>query len=59
MNIIVVGCGKIGFSIVSDLINEGHDITVIDTDNSTVEEITNDLKSISDIIPLLYHLCSF
>ncbi|MBQ7004953.1 MAG: Trk system potassium transporter TrkA [Clostridia bacterium] len=41
MNIIVVGCGKIGFSIVSDLINEGHDITVIDTDNSTVEEITN------------------
>ncbi len=41
MNIIIVGCGKIGFSIVPDLIKEGHDITVIDTDNPTVEEITN------------------
>lgn len=41
MNIIVVGCGKIGFSIVSELIKEGHDITVIDTDPATVEEITN------------------
>ncbi len=41
MNIIVVGCGKIGFRLVSELVNEGHDVTVIDTDNSTVEEVTN------------------
>lgn len=41
MNIIVVGCGKIGFSLVSELVKEGHDITVIDTDNATVEEVTN------------------
>lgn len=41
MNIIIVGCGKIGFSVVADLVKEGHDITVIDTDNPTVEEITN------------------
>lgn len=41
MNIIVVGCGKIGFSTVAELVKEGHDITVIDTDPLTVEEITN------------------
>ena len=41
MNIVVVGCGKIGFSIVPELLKEGHDITVIDTDGATVEEITN------------------
>lgn len=41
MNIIVVGCGKIGSSIVSELTKENHDITVIDTDNAIVEEITN------------------
>ncbi len=41
MNIIVVGCGKIGFSVVPELLKEGHDITVIDTDGATVEEITN------------------
>ena len=41
MNIIVVGCGKIGYSLVSELVNEGHDVTVIDTDNAVVEEITN------------------
>ena len=41
MNIIVVGCGKIGYRLVAELVNEGHDITVIDTDNATVEEITN------------------
>lgn len=41
MKIIVVGCGKIGFSLVSELVKEGHDITVIDKDSSAVEEITN------------------
>ena len=41
MNIIVVGCGKIGYRLVAEFVNEGHDITVIDTDNPTVEEITN------------------
>lgn len=41
MNIIVVGCGKIGFSLVSELVSEGHDVTVIDTDSAAVEEITN------------------
>lgn len=41
MNIIIVGCGKIGRAIVSNLINEGHDITVIDNDADVINEITN------------------
>ena len=30
MKIIVVGCGKIGATIVESLVAEGHDITAID-----------------------------
>ena len=41
MNIIIVGCGKIGCAIVSDLVNEGHDITVIDNSADVITEITN------------------
>ena len=41
MNIIVVGGGKIGFSLVCELVKEGHDVTLIDSDSATVEEITN------------------
>lgn len=41
MNIIVAGCGKIGRAIVSALITEGHNVTVIDKDPEVVEEITN------------------
>ena len=30
MNIIIVGCGKVGFTLAKSLTEEGHDITVID-----------------------------
>lgn len=41
MKIIVVGCGKIGCSIVSSLAKEGHDVVAVDTDPAVVEQITN------------------
>ncbi len=41
MNIIVVGCGKIGTAVVSALINEGHDVTAMDTNPNVISEITN------------------
>ncbi len=41
MKIIVVGCGKIGQTITKNLINEGHDITVIDNDPAVISEIAN------------------
>ncbi len=41
MNIIVVGCGKIGTAVVSALVNEGHDVTVVDENAAVINEITN------------------
>ena len=48
VNIVIVGCGKIGRAIVESLSAEGHDITVIDNNQSVVNEITN----IYDVIGL-------
>lgn len=41
MNIIVVGCGKIGQSIISNLVCEGHDVAVVDTDGDVIDQVTN------------------
>lgn len=39
LNIIIVGCGKVGTTLVSRLCAEGHDITVIDKDKDVVRDI--------------------
>ena len=41
MRIIVVGCGKIGTSLIDSLASEEHDIVVIDTNRKVLEEINN------------------
>lgn len=41
MKIILAGIGRLGSSICSQLTGEGHDVTVIDTDESMVNEISN------------------
>ena len=41
MNIVVIGCGKIGTSVVSSLVSEGHDAVVVDTDPDIITEVTN------------------
>lgn len=41
LNIIIVGCGAVGKTLVEQLNAENHDITVIDTDADAVAEITN------------------
>ena len=41
MNIIVVGCGKIGAAIISSLSAEGHNLIAMDTDRAALSEITN------------------
>lgn len=43
MKIIIVGCGKVGAALAEKLINENHDITVIDTNAEKVSKITEDL----------------
>ena len=50
MRIIIVGCGKIGQSILHSLINEGHEIVVIDNDRAVIDSVTTnyDVMGICD-----------
>lgn len=41
MRIIIVGCGKVGSTITEQLVQEGHDIAVIDRDSTVIHDITN------------------
>lgn len=41
MRIVVVGCGKIGETIIESLETEGHEITVIDNDQRVIDDISN------------------
>ena len=41
LNIIIVGCGTVGRTLVEQLSKESHDITVIDFDSELIREITN------------------
>ncbi|MBR6771887.1 MAG: Trk system potassium transporter TrkA [Clostridia bacterium] len=41
MKIIIVGCGKIGITIIESLVSEGHDVVAVDANKSAVEEVGN------------------
>ena len=41
MRIIIVGCGKIGTTIIASLVNEGHDVVAIDDNPDIIADITN------------------
>lgn len=41
MKIIIVGCGKIGETLLQSLEAEGHDITVVDSDQKVINEVSN------------------
>ena len=43
MRIVIVGCGKVGASIASQLNAEGHDISVVDIDRNAVQNLSNSL----------------
>lgn len=43
MNIIIVGCGKVGSTIAKQLNAEGHDIVVVDKDSDRIEQVTESL----------------
>lgn len=42
MNIIIVGCGRVGTALVEQLSKEGHDIIVIDSNVALVNKLIND-----------------
>ena len=41
MNIVIVGCGKIGTTILASLLSEGHDIVAVDTNPEVISGISN------------------
>ncbi len=41
LQIIIVGCGKVGATLVEQLSHEGHDITIIDKNPNKLQEIAN------------------
>ena len=41
LSIIIVGCGRVGTTLVEQLSAEGHDITIVDKDRDVVTELTN------------------
>ena len=47
MKITVVGCGKIGTTVIQSLVGEGHDVVAVDNDPSVIDEITN-IYNLSD-----------
>ncbi len=55
LNIIIVGCGKVGTTLIEQLSKEGHDITIIDKNAQKVQEIA----SIYDIMGLVGNGASY
>ena len=47
MKIIVIGCGKIGLSLVKQLTSEGHVVTVIDKNSSRLKNALSNLDVMS------------
>lgn len=42
MNILIVGCGKVGSQLASTLSEEGHDVSVIDRNEKNLELLSDD-----------------
>ena len=48
MNAVIVGCGKVGTELAQTLVNDGHDVTVIDNDEKALEQVAEAM----DILPI-------
>ena len=46
LRIIIVGCGKVGYTLTEQLVREGHDITVVDTN----ERVISDVSDVFDVM---------
>ena len=40
LSIVIVGCGKVGYTLTEQLAREGHDITIVDTDDRVIRDTT-------------------
>ena len=43
MNIIIAGNGKVGFTLAGHLVDEGHNITIVDTNQAALDKASNQL----------------
>ena len=43
MNIIIVGSGKVGFTLAEQLVKEEHDVTIVDTDEEALRRAGDQL----------------
>ena len=41
MNIIVIGCGKIGETLIRSFVKEGHDVVALDNRDTVIQDLTN------------------
>jgi trk system potassium uptake protein TrkA len=55
LKIIIVGCSRVGETLIEELCSEGHDITIVDTDRDKINEITG----IYDIMGVVGNGASF
>lgn len=57
LKIIIVGCGKVGTTLVEQLSKEGHDIIIIDKNAKKVQEIANmyDIMGIVGKVPVIVY----
>ncbi|MBQ1424012.1 MAG: Trk system potassium transporter TrkA [Lachnospiraceae bacterium] len=49
MNAVIVGCGKVGSELARTLVNDGHNVSVIDNNQKSIDQISEDL----DVMALL------
>ena len=49
MNIIVVGIGKVGYTVAEQLAQEDHDIVIVDTEESVINDTLQDIDVIGVI----------
>ncbi|MEE3498459.1 MAG: NAD-binding protein, partial [Ruminococcus bromii] len=45
MNIVIVGCGKVGTSIAHELNTEGHDIVLVDINGDAVSRLSDSIDA--------------
>ncbi len=48
MNAVIVGCGKVGTELAKTLVNDGHDVTVIDNNEKALRQVAEEI----DILPI-------
>ena len=54
MEIIIVGCGKVGLALARQLSEEEHSVTVIDTSAEKIAEVTEELDVMGLVLSLIH-----